>query len=203
MDADQRTRLPSRLQEVATGLEHEWRRSADSLAALAQTCAARGREDHARRLRSMATRARLQGTAAQWTAIRWCSVDGDGRPGDASHGASGSGQDGDRPQPAVGDATGAPGEPRLPPDGVRDITPAALHERVLLAELRTDIAVTLFDEVLRALFAAALSLHGVAADLAPSDASDRLQAAADGLDPTIKTITRTAYLLRFPPPAGP
>jgi signal transduction histidine kinase len=75
---------------------------------------------------------------------------------------------------------------------------ARLHARVLefaVVEDRDRIAMDLHDTVIQQLFAIGLSLQGTARMLDDAEAAQRLQAAVDDLDLTIKQIRSTIFAL--------
>jgi signal transduction histidine kinase len=74
------------------------------------------------------------------------------------------------------------------------------QQRAAMLDERERIAADLHDHVIQRLFAAGLSLQGVAAMLGPGPATDRVQATVDDLDTTIRQIRTTIFQLQQPAP---
>lgn len=76
----------------------------------------------------------------------------------------------------------------------------AEQQRAAMLDERDRIAADLHDHVIQRLFAAGLSLQGVAASLSPGRASDRIVSTIDDLDNTISQIRSTIFQLQLVAP---
>ncbi|WP_214369165.1 GAF domain-containing protein [Pseudonocardia sp. H11422] len=79
----------------------------------------------------------------------------------------------------------------------------AEQQRAAMLDERERIAADLHDQVIQRVFAAGLSLHGVATGLGPGKATDRILGTVRDLDDTISQIRTTIFQLHRTPQAQP